>query len=174
MYIDEQPSVDTEKQKKLLTDDERNMQLVDKKYYTLKHVPKECLILDFCKTIEGITYKPGLGYGFYEFTKPELIQHEKQVMLMDQVSSLLLFLNINNNLFYRVTSCTMALVLAMQLVLYKIMMKLKKSSQTLTEIDGSMSSFRHVQKTESFNQTRGFYIVSYSVKMILSIMHVLS
>ena len=51
----------------------------------LNRVSKECTILDFGKTIEGVTYKPGLGYGFYDFTKPELISHDKQVILMDQV-----------------------------------------------------------------------------------------
>ena len=66
-------------------DDERNMQLVNQKHYKLERVTNECSILDFCRvTFED--YTPGLGYGFYEFTKPELIQYEKQVILMDQVS----------------------------------------------------------------------------------------
>ena len=69
------------------TDDDGNLliKLVDKKYYTLNRVLQECSTLDFGKNIKGITYKPGLGYGFYEFTKPELISHDKQVILMDQV-----------------------------------------------------------------------------------------
>ena len=48
-------------------------------------MPQEYLILDFTKTIEGITYNPGFGYGFYEFTKPEIISYDKQVILMDKV-----------------------------------------------------------------------------------------
>ena len=63
------------------------MQLVDKKYRILKQVQEECSILDFVKTIEGLShYTPGIGYGFYEFTKPERISHDKQVILMDKVS----------------------------------------------------------------------------------------
>ena len=41
----------------IFTDYDGNLELVDQKYYILKHVPQECSILDFAKTIEGVTYK---------------------------------------------------------------------------------------------------------------------
>ena len=38
--------------------------------------------------MEGLAnYNPGLGYGFYEFTMPEFISYDKQVILMDKVPS---------------------------------------------------------------------------------------
>ena len=65
--------------------DDGNLKPVDKRYYTLKRVSHECTTLDIGKSIMGEAYKTGLGYGFYEFTKPELILHDKRVILMDQV-----------------------------------------------------------------------------------------
>ena len=45
----------------IFTDYDGNLELVDQKYYILKHVPQECSILDFAKTIEddNLHYGPG-------------------------------------------------------------------------------------------------------------------
>jgi hypothetical protein len=91
MHLDGKPSIEAEKNGRLPStavpckDGKDNLKPVDKKNYKLKHVPKEYLILDFAKAIEGITYNPGFGYGFYDFIKPEIIQYDKQVILMDEV-----------------------------------------------------------------------------------------
>ena len=69
-------------------DEDKSLTLVDDKHKTLTQVPgdQEYPIVEFAKTIKGVSnYNPGLGYGFYEFTKPELISYEKQVILMDKV-----------------------------------------------------------------------------------------
>ena len=71
-------------------DEDKSLKLVDDKYKTLTQVPGDrkypMTILEFAKTIKGVfNYNPGLGYGFYEFTKPELISYDKQVILMDKV-----------------------------------------------------------------------------------------
>lgn len=63
------------------------LNIVDQKYYTLYPVVKECEIPEFVETIEGLSYKSGSGYGFYQFTKPELISYDKQVILMGKVWS---------------------------------------------------------------------------------------
>ena len=68
--------------------DER-LRAIDKKYYRLEPVREECTIPDFVKTIEGVTYNPKLGYEFYEFTKPEYILYDQQVILMDKVLKLM-------------------------------------------------------------------------------------
>ena len=71
-----------------LKDDDKSLKLVDDKYKKLTRVPgdQEYPVLEFTKNIEGIpNYYPKLGYGFYEFTKPEFILHNKQVILMDKV-----------------------------------------------------------------------------------------
>lgn len=94
-YLDGQPDIEAE-QKGLPSTagsgkddhDKDNLKLIAERYYKLKNVPKEYLILDFAKTIEGITYNPGFGYGFYEFTKPEIIHYDKQVILMDEVCTM--------------------------------------------------------------------------------------
>ena len=93
-YLDGQPDIEAE-QKRLpskaassndyIYRDNQKLQLVTERYYKLKYVPQECSILDFAKTIEGVTYNAGFGYGFYEFTKPEIIQYDKQVILMNEV-----------------------------------------------------------------------------------------
>ena len=41
-------------------------------------------------------------------------------------------------------------------------MKVKRFSLTLTEKNGNVPSFRHVQSSEIFNQTHGFFIVSHN------------
>ena len=73
-------------------DDDEKLSPIEEKYHVqLERVPlgQEYPILDFVKTkIEGVTYNPRLGYGFYEFTKPELISYDKQVIVMDQVFEL--------------------------------------------------------------------------------------
>ena len=61
------------------------LKIVGPEYYTLYPVSKECEIPKFVETIKGLSYKPGLGYGFYQFTKPELISYDKQVILMGKV-----------------------------------------------------------------------------------------
>ena len=61
------------------------LKIVGQKYYTLYPVEKECEIPRFVETIEGLSYKSGSGYGFYQFTKPELISYDKQVILMGKV-----------------------------------------------------------------------------------------
>ena len=60
------------------------------------------------------------------------------------------------------TICIMALVpvVLLALDLGNTMTKQKRPTQHLTEKNGNVSSFRHAQKSESFNQTHGFYIVS--------------
>ena len=71
-----------------LRDDDKTLKLVDDKYKMLIRVPddREYPVLEFTKTIKGIPdYYPKLGYGFYEFTKPEFISRDKQVILMDKV-----------------------------------------------------------------------------------------
>lgn len=72
-----------------LRNDDKTLKPVDDKYFTkLIRVPDDRVypILEFTKTIEGIPdYYPRSGYGFYEFTKPEFISHDKQVILMDKV-----------------------------------------------------------------------------------------
>jgi hypothetical protein len=65
-----------------------NLELIADKCIKLKKVPgdREYPILEFVKTVKGLAnYNPGLGYGFYEFTKPEFILYDKQVILMDKV-----------------------------------------------------------------------------------------
>ena len=72
---------------------EDNLKLVDHKYIKLKKVPvgREYPILEFAKTIEGLAnYNPGLGYGFCEFTMPEFILYDKEVIMMDKVSAIII------------------------------------------------------------------------------------
>jgi hypothetical protein len=69
-------------------DAEENLKAVELKYIKLKKVPgdREYPVHEFAKTMDGLSnYNPGLGYAFYEFTKPELIAYDKQVILMDKV-----------------------------------------------------------------------------------------
>ena len=71
---------------------EENLKRVEDKYIKLKKVPgdREYPVLEFAKTMapEGLAhYNPGLGYGFFEFTKPEFILYDKQVIMMDKVST---------------------------------------------------------------------------------------
>ena len=94
-------------------DDANDLKPVEEKYYKLKYVPEECALLDIAKAIEGVAYAPGLGYGFYEFTKPEYILYNKQVIVMDQVFKLSIKFDDNSImafLSFRMRSCTMALV----------------------------------------------------------------
>jgi hypothetical protein len=63
------------------------LKIIEQKYIKLKKVPagdREYPILEFAKTVEA-NYNPGMGYGFYEFTKPEFITCDKQVILMNKV-----------------------------------------------------------------------------------------
>ena len=71
------------------TESDITLKIVGQKYYTLYPVEKECKIPKFVETIdsEGLSYKSGSGYGFYQFTKPELISYDKQVILMGKVWS---------------------------------------------------------------------------------------
>jgi hypothetical protein len=46
-------------------------------------VDEDCGIKDFCIKM-GITFK--VGRGFYEFTKPEVVQNTKEIVLMDKVT----------------------------------------------------------------------------------------
>jgi hypothetical protein len=46
-------------------------------------VSEDSGIKDFCRTV-GITFQTGNGY--YEFTKPEIIQPNKEIVLMDRVT----------------------------------------------------------------------------------------
>jgi uncharacterized Zn finger protein len=46
-------------------------------------VDENCGIKDFCAKM-GITF--AIGKGFYEFTKPEIIQDNKEIILMDKVT----------------------------------------------------------------------------------------
>jgi hypothetical protein len=72
---------------------DKNLKLVDEKYKKLIRVPndQEYPILEFTnlkifsEVIPGKVYHPSLGCGFYEFTKPEYISRNKQVILMDKV-----------------------------------------------------------------------------------------
>ena len=76
-----------------LTATDESLKLVDEKYKKLIRVPddQEYPILDFTnlKSVSEVLpskkYHPSLGYGFYEFTKPEYISRNKQVILMDKV-----------------------------------------------------------------------------------------
>ena len=61
------------------------LEVVGKEYYKLYPVTKECQLSEFTKTIPGLTSKWKLGYVFYEFTKPEFISFDKQVILMGKV-----------------------------------------------------------------------------------------
>lgn len=64
---------------------DKSLVIVPDKYYSLHSVTKACEVIDFVRGIPGLTYSTRLGYGFYEFTKPELISYDKQVILMDKV-----------------------------------------------------------------------------------------
>ena len=77
-----------------LTVTDKSLKLVDDDYKKLIRVPRPddqeyYPILDFIKlesvseVLHGKKYHPSLGYGFYEFTKPEYISRNKQVILMD-------------------------------------------------------------------------------------------
>ena len=62
------------------------MKMVPEENYKLFSVKKRCLVIDLVEEHEDLKkYSPGSGYGFYEFTKPEFISHDKQVILMDKV-----------------------------------------------------------------------------------------
>ena len=61
------------------------LKIVGPEYYTLYPIEEECEILKFVENIKDLSYKSGLGYGFYQFTKPELISYDKQVILMGKV-----------------------------------------------------------------------------------------
>lgn len=79
-----------EKQHKFLTSHSRSilhdsLEKVGQDYYTLYRVTKECRLSEFATGIPDLMVKSRLGYGFYEFTKPELISYDKQVILMDKV-----------------------------------------------------------------------------------------
>jgi hypothetical protein len=65
------------------------LKIVGQEYYKLYPVEKECKIAKFVGTIK-VAYKSGLGYGFYQFTKPELISYDKQVILMGTVCILVI------------------------------------------------------------------------------------
>ena len=60
------------------------LEKVPEKYYKLYTVDKTCPVSEFVKDIPESSCT-GLGYGFYEFKKPELISYDKQVILMDKV-----------------------------------------------------------------------------------------
>ena len=78
------------KQKSSLSSVNQNVprKVVDEKFYQIFGVAKECDVPKFVKGIPDLKlkYNSGLGYGFYEFTKPELISYDKQVILMGKVS----------------------------------------------------------------------------------------
>lgn len=77
---------------------------------------REYPVLEFAKTMapEGLAhYNPGLGYGFYEFTKPEFILYDKQVIMMDKVSKFnSMQLNVKLIIYYssRIMNSTMVLM----------------------------------------------------------------
>lgn len=62
----------------------KSLEIVPKEYYILYPVNKTCPVSEFVKDISECGFT-GLGYGFYEFKKPELISYDKQVILMDKV-----------------------------------------------------------------------------------------
>ena len=66
---------------------ERKLHIVGKDYYKLYWVTEDCQLAEFTKNIPGLMHRCKLGYGFYEFTKPEYISFDKQVILMDKVFS---------------------------------------------------------------------------------------
>ena len=69
----------------MLTHDGKDLEIVKNDYYELYPVTKECQLSEFTATIPGLTTRCKLGYGFYEFTKPEFISFDKQVILMGKV-----------------------------------------------------------------------------------------
>ena len=96
--------------------DEKKLEIVGKEYYKLHSVTEECQLSVFTATIQGLTTKCKLGYGFYQFTKPEFILNDKQVILMGKVFLNLIVkeeLPIRFMCFFRMTSYTMAPVLVM-------------------------------------------------------------
>ena len=58
---------------------------VERKYKAF-HVSDECRLVDFVKCKEDLNaFEPKLGYGFYQFTKKEMISYYDQVLLRDKV-----------------------------------------------------------------------------------------
>ena len=51
--------------------------------FQIFHVDEDMNIKDFCNKM-GITFR--VGRGFYEFTKPEIVQKKKEIILMDKVT----------------------------------------------------------------------------------------
>ena len=56
---------------------------VNKERFKILHVPKKCTIKQFVLS-NNLEFK--VGRGFYEFTKPEIISHKKEVVLVDKDS----------------------------------------------------------------------------------------
>ena len=66
------------------------IKMVPEENYKLYSVENRCRVIDFVgKHADLEKYSPGLGYGFYEFTKPEFISYDKQVILMDKVFAII-------------------------------------------------------------------------------------
>lgn len=64
-----------------------NLKQVKKKYKTF-HVSEDCRLMDFVKQTEDLNAfksKVAMGYGFYQFTKKEMISSSNQVLLQDEV-----------------------------------------------------------------------------------------
>ena len=76
--------------------EEKKLEIVGKEYYELYPVTKECQLSEFTATIPGLRNRWKLGYGFYEFTKPEFISYDKQVILMAKVYRSIYTLMIKN------------------------------------------------------------------------------
>ena len=79
-------------QKALLKD--QNLKPVPNENYELFTVSKACKVIEFRNSHQKLnTYYPAFGYGFFEFTKPEYISYNREVILMDKVYSFVCALN---------------------------------------------------------------------------------
>ena len=84
------PDVDEYVKLKQSCTDKEVEKVVNEQYYQLYYVPQDCTttVKEFLEDRQ-LHYSLCLGYAFYEFTEPELIAHNKQVILMDKVTLLL-------------------------------------------------------------------------------------
>ena len=81
-FLDQRSPIAT--QEVLLKD--QNLKPVPTESYLLFTVSKACKVIEFRNAHQNLnTYNPALGYGFFEFTKPEYIRYNRAVIVMDKV-----------------------------------------------------------------------------------------
>lgn len=85
MSTDPEDNLTTSRLSRLCSIDCDELKTVDPEQFKLFEVKEECTVSEFVSASECPNYRLGLGYGFYEFTKKELIGFHKKIILMGKV-----------------------------------------------------------------------------------------